>query len=201
MGGNPHCAVERAEKRFNFNVIRVVKDGIICVDSLKKEICDPSVAAVYAQTLSLTDGTTDPLHEILTVVKEENRKRKMMNGMLVTLINDSCLAFSVLLHNNGQNGSQNLRLLDTTEGCITPTLVTLDAHKHLGADKGISMAMGTPGTLSHLSGRRRVSAQPSNGELIRAMADLTLIGVAGYHEKYSKLVGTVVETTKMIEMC
>jgi len=171
------------------------------VDGLRREICDPSVAAVYTQTLSVTDGVTDPLHEILAVIEEENRKRKMMNRMLVTLINDSCLALPVLLHNNGQNGSKNLRVLDMTEGCITPTIIILDAHKHLGADKGISMAMGTLGTLSHLSGRRRVSAQPSNGELVRAVADLTLIGVAGYHEKYSKLVGAVVETTKMIETC
>ena len=42
----------------------------------------------------------------------------MTQGSLrqVTLINDCCLAFSVLVHNDGQGGSDNLRLLDLSEG-------------------------------------------------------------------------------------
>jgi len=118
--------------------------------------------------------------------------------MSATLIHNSCLALSVLMHNDG---SKNLRVLDVTEGCITPAIVMLDAHKHLGADNSISIAMGTLGTLSHLSGHRRLNGQPPKSELIRDVADLTLIGVEGYHEKYSKLAAAVVETTKMIDMC
>ena len=41
-----------------------------------------------------------------------------------------------------------------------PTIVTLDAHKHLGTDKGVSSVVGTPGTLSHLRGHVKVGAQP-----------------------------------------
>merc|ERR1719361_1505123 len=108
--------------------------------------------------------------------------------MPVTLINDSCLAFSVLLHNNGKDGNKNLRVLDLSKDKITPTIVMLDAHKHLGSDKGISMTMGTPGTLSHLTGHVRVGAAPCRGELIRAIADLSLVGVDGYYEKYQALV-------------
>jgi hypothetical protein len=60
----------------------------------------------------------------------------------VTLINDCCLAFSVLLHNDGERyGPESMRVLDLTAGMLTPTIMTQDAHKHLGADKGISMAM------------------------------------------------------------
>jgi hypothetical protein len=62
---------------------------------------------------------------------------------------------------------------------LPPQIMTLDAHKHLGADKGISMAMGTPGTLSHLNGRVKVGAQPTRGELARAMADMLLVGSEG----------------------
>lgn len=197
--GNPHLLVERAERRFKFNVVRVHKDGIICIDGLKREISNPSVAAVYAQTLSITDGITDPLAEVIAVIEEENKKRQASGGLLVTLINDCCLALSVLLHNDGQNGSKCLRVLDLTENCITPAIVMLDAHKHIGADKGISMAMGTPGTLSHLSGHARVGAPPSVGELVRARADMALVGVDGYYEKYRNLVEAIEVATRTFE--
>jgi len=68
--GNPHLLVERAVRRFQFDQIRVFKDGAIDVDGLKAEISDPAVCAVYAQTLSITDGITDPLVEVLAVVEE-----------------------------------------------------------------------------------------------------------------------------------
>lgn len=197
--GNPHLAVERAQRRFQFDVVRVQKDGAICLDGLQREIRDLKVAAVYVQTLSITDGITDPLREVLEIIEEENKRRLSKQQMPVVLINDSCLALSVLLHNDGQNGSKNLRVLDLSETCITPTIVMLDAHKHIGADKGISMAMGTPGTLSTLQGHVRVGAGPTNGELVRAMADMALVGVDGYHEKYRKLVSAIEQTTQTIE--
>ena len=114
--------------------------------------------------------------EGLAIIEEENlrRKRAAEEGgggggeaggggggrdpyAPVTLINDSCLAFSVLLHNDGERyGPQCLRVFDLSVGMVTPVIMTQDAHKHLGADKGISMAMGTPGTLSLLEGRVKV---------------------------------------------
>eukprot|EP00930_Biecheleria_cincta_P036508 TRINITY_DN25027_c0_g1_i1.p1 TRINITY_DN25027_c0_g1~~TRINITY_DN25027_c0_g1_i1.p1 ORF type:complete len:848 (-),score=132.65 TRINITY_DN25027_c0_g1_i1:57-2600(-) len=194
--GNPHLLVERAERRFQFEVIRVHRDGVICIDGLKDAISDPAVAAVYTQTLSITDGITDPLPDVLRVVEEENRKRQANGGLLVTIINDNCLALSVLIHNDGNHGSQNLRMLDLTEKCITPTMMMLDAHKHLGADKGLSMVMGTPGTLSALSGHVKVGAQPSHGELVRGLADMLLVGTDGYYEKYRALAASVAEATK-----
>lgn len=74
----------------------------------------------------------------------------------------------------------------------------LDAHKHIGADKGLSMAMGTPGTLSLLSGHVKVGEQPSNGALVRAMSSMALVGVDGYYEKYRHLGAAVAETTQAI---
>lgn len=194
--GNPHLLVERAERRFQFDVIRVHRDGAICIEGLKAAISDPAVAAVYTQTLSITDGITDPLPEVLRVVEEENRQRQANGRMLVTIINDNCLALSVLIHNDGNHGSENLRMLDLTEKCITPTIMMLDAHKHLGADKGLSMLMGTPGTLSALSGHVQVGAQPSHGELVRGLADMLLVGTDGYYEKYRALAACVAEATK-----
>mmetsp|Transcript_78641 Transcript_78641/g.138675 ORF Transcript_78641/g.138675 Transcript_78641/m.138675 type:complete len:852 (-) Transcript_78641:99-2654(-) len=196
--GNPHLLVERASRRFEFDDIRVFKDGAIDVEALKTAITDPAVAAVYTQTLSITDGITDPLHEVLAVMEEENKRRQAAGGLLVTLINDCCLALSVLIHNDGKNGANNLRVLDMTENCITPTIVMLDAHKHIGADKGVSMAMGTPGTLSSLSGQVKVGSQPSQGALIRVLADMLLVGADGYYEKYRMLGAAVADVTKSL---
>merc|ERR1711937_584381 len=78
-------------------------------------------------------------------------------------------------------------------------IVMLDAHKHLGSDKGISMAVGTPGTLSALSGQIRVGAPPTKGELVRALADLILVGVEGYYEKYRALAAAIALAVKTIE--
>jgi len=197
--GNPHLAVERAERRFQFDCVRVEEDGRLCVQGLKHEIADPSVVAVYTQTLSYTDGITDPLSEVLTVLEAENQKRQAAGGILVTLINDSCLALSVLIHNDGVDGRENMRVLDLSKDCITPTIVMLDAHKHLGADKGISMVMGTPGTLQHLAGHVRVGTAPSRGELVRAIADLSVMGVDRYHDKYAALAAAVGKLASTME--
>jgi len=80
-----------------------------------------------------------------------------------------------------------MRVLDLTEGRSTPTIVTLDAHKHLGTDKGVSTVVGTPGTLSHLRGHIKVGSQPGRGELVRALSDMLLVGVGGYMSKYHQL--------------
>jgi hypothetical protein len=197
--GNPHLAVERAQRRFLFDVIRVHTDGIICLEGLKREIADPCVVMAYLQTLSITDGITDPLPAAIAIIEEENVRRQAAGQVPVTLINDSCLAFSVLLHNDGDRyGPESMRVLDLTKGLITPTIMTQDAHKHLGADKGISMAMGTPGTLSRLTGLVKVGAQPTRGELTRAMADMLLVGMEGYHEKYNRLSAAVDDATEKI---
>ena len=49
--GNPHLAVERAERRFQFELIRVPREGALCPTLLKQKITDLEVAAVYTQTL------------------------------------------------------------------------------------------------------------------------------------------------------
>merc|ERR1719421_251487 len=121
--GNPHLAVERAERRFGFQLTRVDVDGILSVERLRHEIEDPTVIAVYTQTLSYTDGTTDPLPEILQLIEAQNRKREGVPDWLpITLINDCCLAFAVLAINDGSQSSSSMRVLDLTASCITPTI-------------------------------------------------------------------------------
>jgi len=188
LTGNPHLAVERAERRFGFEVVRVVDDGAICLNQLDEAISDPEVVAVYSQTLSYTDGISDALGQIVYVVEKENIKRSKSGQPLVVLINDSCLAFSILVHNDGKNGRPSMRVLDLTSTCITPVMVTLDAHKHLGTDKGVSTVIGTPGTLSHLKDAVLVGSQPSEEELVRAISDMWLVGIDGYYRLYEKLV-------------
>jgi len=194
--GNPHLAVERAERRFGFQVTRVDVDGAICVESLAKELGDPAVVAVYTQSLSYTDGISDPLPQILQLVEAENQKRK---GSLITLINDSCLAFSVLVLNDGANGSHSMRMLDLTEDCITPAIVTIDAHKHLGTDKGVSTVVGTKGTLSNLKGHVKVGAQPSKEELVRAIANMWFVGRDSYYQQYQDLSAAVERVVQVVE--
>ena len=83
---------------------------------------------MHSQTLSITDGITDPLVEAIAIIEEENQRRLAsadgVPGYLpVTLINDCCLAFSVLLHNDGERyGPESKRVLDITQGLITPTV-------------------------------------------------------------------------------
>ncbi|CAK0879611.1 unnamed protein product [Prorocentrum cordatum] len=199
LTGNPHLAVERAARRFGFEVIRLDVDGAICVDKLRDHISDPCVTAVYAQSLSYTDGTSDALAEVLAVVESENKDRAAKEGVPVVLINDSCLAFSVLIHNDGEGGSRSMRLLDLAEGCITPVIVTQDAHKHLGTDKGLSTIVGTRGILSSLQGVRRVGARPGAADLMRALADMKLVGRQGYVELYRELEGRITEAASKIE--
>lgn len=82
-------------------------------------------------------------------------------------------------------------MLDLTSGGVTPTIVTIDAHKHLGTDKGVSTVVGTPGTLAVLDGRVAVGARPTRGALVRAVADVMLVGVRGYVNKYRALAAAV----------
>ena len=209
LTGNPHLAVERAERRFNFELVRLPVDGALSPIKLAKHVQDPSVIAVYTQTLSYTDGITDPLQEILNIIEIENQRRSKLGMSPVTLINDCCLAFSVLCH------APETRILDlsamtmeTTHKHIrhwsdmkTPIMVTIDAHKHLGCDKGVSTVIGTPGTLSVLSGRVRVGAQPTTDTLVRALASMRVVGTDKYFEQYLDLgrnVKRVVDTVEKI---
>jgi hypothetical protein len=187
-----------AERRFGFDSVRIVKGGSLDLDRLRDEIKHPAVVAVYAQTLSYTDGISDDLPSILKVVEEENQKR---NSLPITIINDSCLAFSVLVHSNGEDGTKNMRILDlVAEGdSKTPVMVTIDAHKHLGTDKGTSTVVGTRGTLATMQGHVKVGSQPNKGELVRALADLYLVGVEGYYKLYRELAAKVETLAKSIE--
>jgi len=199
LTGNPHLAVERAARRFGFELIRLDVDGAICVDKLRDHISDPCVTAVYTQSLSYTDGISDPLAEILAVVESENKGRAAKEGVPVVVINDSCLAFSVLIHNDGEGGSRSMRLLDLAEGCITPVIVTQDAHKHLGTDKGLSTIVGTHGILSSLRGGRRVGARPGAADLVRGLADMKLMGKQGYVKLYRELGKSIADAVSTIE--
>ena len=106
LTGNPHLAVERAARRFGFELGRLALDGALCPVRLAAAIGDASVVAVYAQTLSYTDGIADDLPAILAVIEKENLRRasaarRGAPASLVHLINDSCLAFCALVHNDG----------------------------------------------------------------------------------------------------
>jgi hypothetical protein len=170
LTGNPHLAVERAQRRFGFDLVRLDDgNGCLSVEALRRHVQDPAVVAVYSQTLSFTDGISDDVGGVLEVLEEENKRRLALRASappagpppppLITHINDCCLAFSVLVHNGcheggGWDSGRCLRLLDLAlQGgpCVTPCVVTQDAHKHLGTDKGVSTVVGTPGTLSHLT--------------------------------------------------
>ena len=79
---------------------------------------------------------------ILNIVEEENQgEPRVAPAAPVTLINDCCLAFSVLVYNDGEGGRPSMRLLDMSTGFSTPVLI-LDAHKHIGSDRH-STVVGT----------------------------------------------------------
>eukprot|EP00656_Telonema_subtile_P014726 TRINITY_DN1760_c0_g1_i2.p1 TRINITY_DN1760_c0_g1~~TRINITY_DN1760_c0_g1_i2.p1 ORF type:complete len:488 (+),score=114.55 TRINITY_DN1760_c0_g1_i2:329-1792(+) len=118
LTGNPHLAVERAERRFGFQLVRLVEGGRLSVSALRQHIADPQVVAVYSQSLSYTDGISDQLQEIFQVVEEQNLVRASNSTPLVTLINDSCLALSALVHNDGVDGRASLRVLDLSRGAL-----------------------------------------------------------------------------------
>lgn len=59
--------------------------------------------------------------------------------------------------------------------------------------------IGTPGALAPLRDHVRVGAQPSKGELIRALADFLLVGVHGYHEKYLELAALIATAVASFE--
>ena len=193
--GNPHLAVERAERRFGFNLIRVAEDGALSVAKLQEQITDPDVVAVYAQTLSYTDGITDPLESIVEVLYKENKRRQSSGDCPVTLINDSCLAFSVLVHNH----NEGMRVLDLCKRYSgIPMMVTLDAHKHLGTDKGVSTVIGTAGTLANLEGHVKVGSQPGKGELVRALSNMKIVGADGYRTMYLDLAARIAQACQLI---
>ena len=54
---------------------RLDVDGSLCPRRLAEAIRDPAVVAVYAQSLSYTDGTCDDLVRILEIVEIENCRR------------------------------------------------------------------------------------------------------------------------------
>merc|ERR1712151_408143 len=87
----------------------------------------------------------------------------------------------------------NVRLLDLVMQAehVTPCLVTIDAHKHLGVDKGCSTLVGTKGALTCMRGHVKVGSQPSKGELVRGLADLYLVGVDGYYKLYNDLINKI----------
>ena len=51
--GTPHLAVERAERRFLFSVVRAFEGGVISLAALRREVRDPCVMAVYLQVRPL----------------------------------------------------------------------------------------------------------------------------------------------------
>ena len=52
----------------------------------------------------------------------------------------------------------------------------------------MSTVVGTPNTLSHLHGSVVVGSQPCKGILIRALADMMLVGVEGYVHQSNRAV-------------
>eukprot|EP00927_Polykrikos_kofoidii_P034797 TRINITY_DN2943_c0_g1_i1.p1 TRINITY_DN2943_c0_g1~~TRINITY_DN2943_c0_g1_i1.p1 ORF type:complete len:855 (+),score=133.84 TRINITY_DN2943_c0_g1_i1:76-2640(+) len=193
--GNPHLAVERATRRFGFDLLRVEKAGTISVELLQEAIGDPCVGAVYAQTLSYTDGISDPLLDILKIVEAENKRRADQSDgpPPVVIINDSCLAFSILIHH------RDLRLLDLSKDMITPVIVMNDAHKHMGTDKGISTIIGTSNIMTWLNGRARVGARPQVPGLVSALANVRLMGNDGYQKLYTDFSVAVEGFVKKLE--
>ena len=223
--GNPHLLVERAERRFGFEVVRIPDGGAMSLKRLREEITDESVVAVYvalsclyheiktyiishsfitqtthtlnlyrySQSLSYTDGISDNVPEIVKIIEQENRRRKSMGLRPVVHINDCCLSLSVLLLN-----PKTMRVFELAQD--TPTLVSLDAHKHMGAEKGISTVFSTQNTLSRvMQGKIRVGAEPSDGDLIRAIMDLNSFSVKGYENLYRDLQDIISNTVRKLE--
>ena len=196
LTGNPHLAVERAERRFGFALTRLEVDGAIDLSKLAQELEAKDVVAVYAQSLSYTDGISDDVPRVLDLLEAVNVERVKNGDVAVALINDCCLAFSVLVHQPAY------RLLDRTT-THTPVLMTLDAHKHLGADKGLSTVVGTKGSLRALRGALRVGARPTRAALVRALANVASVTPQGYDTIYRNLalkVKVVEETCSALQL-
>ena len=184
LTGNPHLAVERAERRFGFALTRLEDRGALSLQLLEQELHERDVVAVYAQSLSYTDGISDDVPRVLDLLEEVNVERVKRGFVAVSLINDCCLAFSVLVHQPAY------RLLDRNTK-HTPVLMTLDAHKHLGADKGLSTVVGTKGSLRALRGALRVGARPTRAALVRALANVASVTASGYDTIYRNLASRV----------
>lgn len=186
LTGNPHLAVERAERRFGFALTRLENEGALDLRALEEELSAPDVVAVYAQSLSYTDGISDDVPGVLDLLEAANENRLKEGKVAVALINDCCLAFSVLVHQPAY------RLLDRPTKC-TPVLMTLDAHKHLGADKGLSTVVATNGALTPLRGALRVGARPTRDALVRGLANMVSVSATGYDTIYRNLASKVAE--------
>jgi len=196
--GNPHLAVERAQRRFGFDLIRVAERGVISIPKLRDAVRDERVVAIYSQTLSYTDGTSDPLEDVSVVLEEENRRRASRGIHSIVHINDCCLALSVVIRNENQRG-ESMRVLDF-DAPHTPTIVTIDAHKHMGAEKGFSTVFGTSSTLSVLDTRVCVGSPPTNGDVVRTMANLLYVeSLGGYRQVYTRLADAVAEAATSLE--
>ena len=63
--GNPHLAVEELKRRFGFALTRLEVDGAIDLSKLEQALHAPDVIAVYAQSLSYTDGISDDVPRVL----------------------------------------------------------------------------------------------------------------------------------------
>lgn len=147
----------------------------------------------YSQTLSYTDGISDNVPEIVKIIEQENKRRKSAGLRPVVHINDCCLSLSVLLLN-----PKTMRVFELAKD--TPTLVSLDAHKHMGAEKGISTVFSTQDTLSRvMRGKIRVGAEPSDGDLIRAILDLNSFSVKGYEKLYRDLQEYISSVSQKLE--
>ena len=209
LTGNPHLAVERAERRFGFALTRLEDRGALSLQLLERELEARDVVAVYAQSLSYTDGISDDVPRVLDLLEAVNVERVKSGLIAVSLINDCCLAFSVLVRfaaslsriasmassltpspRRTQVHQPAYRLLDRTTR-HTPVLMTLDAHKHLGADKGLSTVVGTKGSLQALRGALRVGARPTRAALVRALANVASVTPQGYDTIYRNLASRV----------
>jgi hypothetical protein len=128
------------------------------------------------------------------IIEKENKRRCSIAGTRpVVHINDCCLSLSVLLLN-----PKTMRVFELARD--TPTLLSLDAHKHMGAEKGISTVFGTPNTLTHvMEGKIRVGAEPSKGDVIRAILDLSCVSAKGYVKLYKHLQDVISKTTQTLE--
>ena len=189
--GDPHFAVERNERKLGVVAQRLPQpDGTLCLRQLEEQISSPQVFAVFAQSLSYTSGLSDPIADIVERVEGENLTRSRLGLPLVTLIVDCCLSFSVLLHENSHH------LFDYPG--ITPRIVTFDLHKHVGTDKGMSVTIGTPGTVDRLTAYPQVGAEPEYTDLYRAYTCMHTIGPEGYQRHYRSLKNEITLATGIL---
>ena len=203
LTGNPHLAVERAERRFGFELTRLEVDGAIDLSKLAQELHASDVVAVYAYTNRAaragfvlhgrhsSDDVPGLFASRATLRRPHGasvnaRTRQEWVDVAVSLAPSTTAAwpFPCSVHQPAY------RLLDRTTK-HTPVLMTLDAHKHLGADKGLSTVVGTKGSLRALRGALRVGARPTRHALVRALANVASVTPQGYDTIYRNLASRV----------